>query len=83
MRRSWTRVALLAAASVALAAPSFAHHSLSMYNINTKKFLTGTVKEFEWANPHSFIRILVRKSDGMTELWSFEGAGVGSLSRVG
>ena len=54
-----------------------------MYNINTKKFLTGTVKEFEWANPHSFIRILVRKSDGMTELWSFEGAGVGSLSRVG
>ena len=35
------------------ALPSFAHHSTAMYNMATPTTVTGTVKRFEWTNPHA------------------------------
>jgi hypothetical protein len=32
----------------------------------------GVVKEFRWANPHSWIEMEVVNSAGKTELWNFE-----------
>ena len=55
-------VKLIAGASVAAAlfvAPAFAHHSFSMFDADKTVTLTGTVKEFEWTNPHAWLRIMV------------------------
>ena len=48
-----------------------AHHSFAMFDFKREVTLAGTVKEFQWTNPHCFIQILVPKSGG-TEEWSIE-----------
>jgi hypothetical protein len=50
---------------------------------NTKvKELSGTVKEFQWKNPHVWIQLDV-PSGGKLEEWSIEGGSPNSLSRNG
>lgn len=46
-------VAMLAAGS------AFAHHSHAMFDLDKQVTLVGTVKEFEWGNPHCWIQLLV------------------------
>jgi hypothetical protein len=46
-------------ASAAFAAPALAHHSFAMFDPDKSITLKGTVKEFEWNNPHVWIRIMV------------------------
>ena len=73
--------ALFVAASVA--APVMAHHSGAMFD-NTKTVeLTGTVKEFQWTNPHIWIQIEHQNAGGPKEEWSVEGGSPNSLSRNG
>ena len=45
------------AIAVLAAAPAGAHHSGTMYDTDKAVSLTGTVREFQWTNPHSFIEI--------------------------
>jgi hypothetical protein len=46
-------------AAVAAVVPAFAHHSFSMFDQTRTVTLKGTVKEFEWTNPHAWIRLMV------------------------
>jgi hypothetical protein len=39
--------------------PAFGHHSRSMFDQNKQMTLAGTVKEFQWTNPHCWIQVLV------------------------
>ncbi len=39
--------------------PAVAHHSRSMFDQNKQITLVGTVKEFQWTNPHCWIQVLV------------------------
>ena len=57
---------------VALAAPAFAHHSTSMYNMNSPVTVTGVVKRFEWTNPHAFIFLDVKDEKGNVVEWEVE-----------
>jgi len=41
-----------------LAGPAFAHHSRAMFDQTKQIKLVGTVKEFEWANPHCWIQVV-------------------------
>ena len=51
---------MLPAAALALVATSaFAHHSRSMFDQTKQLTLVGTVKDFQWTNPHCWIQILV------------------------
>ena len=34
---------------------AFAHHSTAMYEMANPVTVKGTVKRFEWTNPHAFI----------------------------
>ena len=43
----------------ALAVPALAHHSFSMFDAEKTVTLNGTVKELEWTNPHSWLRVMV------------------------
>ena len=38
--------------------PALAHHSTAMYDYKNTKMLSGTVKAFQWTNPHMFIKVM-------------------------
>jgi Family of unknown function (DUF6152) len=72
------------ACGICLAAQSaVAHHSAAMFDSQKVKEITGTIKEFQWKNPHVWIQIYVQNAGGAKEEWSVEGGGPNSLSRQG
>ncbi len=63
---------ILAAAAGVLAVPAYAHHSFAMFDFTKAKTLDGTVKDFEWGNPHSWLHVTVRGDDGKAYEWALE-----------
>jgi hypothetical protein len=63
--------------------PAVAHHSFAMFDAGKLVTVAGTVKEFQWTNPHAFIVMMVPNSDGQAEQWSVEMGGPGGLARQG
>ena len=62
---------------------AIAHHSFATFD-NTKIVkLTGTVKTFEWTNPHSWIWLVVADDKGGEQVWGLEGTAPGELTRHG
>jgi hypothetical protein len=53
-------VGVTAITVAALAAPALAHHSFAMFDAEKTVTLQGTVKELEWINPHSWLRVMVK-----------------------
>jgi Family of unknown function (DUF6152) len=62
---------------------ALAHHSATMFDSSKVKEFSGTIKEFQWKNPHVWIQVLVQNAAGVKEEWSIEGGGPNSLSRQG
>lgn len=58
-------------------APASAHHSYAMFAVDKKVSVEGTVKQFMWTNPHSWIRLEVTDSKGKPQEWAVE---LGSLT---
>jgi hypothetical protein len=78
------RVLGLAGVAVAMSAiPAFAHHSFAMFDAEKSLTLEGTVKEFQWTNPHSWILMMVNNAQGQPEQWAIEMGGPGGLARQG
>ena len=75
------RVFLLTTA--ALAQTAHAHHSPVMFDQTQPLTLTGTVREFQWTNPHSYIQLVVKNADGQDEEWSLEMAAPTYLYNLG
>ncbi len=76
----------LAAAAVSLllmTGLASAHHSTAMFDMTKTVKLTGTVTQFDWTNPHTFIWMEVMSPNGTTESWSIEGMSPNYLSRNG
>ena len=65
------------------AIPAVAHHSFAMFDAERSMILDGTVKEFQWTNPHAFILMMVGNHEGQLEQWSVEMGGPGGLARQG
>ncbi len=65
-------ISLAAVAVAAFAAPAFAHHSFAMFDADKTVTMSGTVKEFEWTNPHSWIRVMVADASGKQLEWAIE-----------
>ena len=62
----------LLAAALAAAPPALAHHSGAMFDTSKKVTITGTVKEFQWTNPHAFIEVEALNTAGGVDHWSVE-----------
>ena len=74
---------LLGALCLVLAAgAAVAHHSTAMFDMQHTVTLNGTVTQFDWTNPHTFIFMEVM-SNGATESWSIEGMSPNYLARRG
>jgi len=76
-------IVVIASAFGLIAGNAFAHHSAAMFDNEKVRELKGTIKEFQWKNPHVWIQILVPNAAGVKEEWSIEGGGPNSLSRQG
>jgi len=82
-----TRRTLLLA--VGLAAASLgsgladAHHSFAAFDRDRSVVLTGTVREFQWTNPHAWIQVLVPQGDGGHDEWSIECGSPNMMARQG
>lgn len=75
--------AVLALAAVALSIqPVLAHHSGAGFGKDTKE-ITGTVKQFQFMNPHSWIQVNVVDATGKTVEWSVEWGSPNQLGREG
>lgn len=66
-----------------LAAPVFAHHSAVMFDDQKEITVSGTVKEFQYTNPHSWLLVDVTNDDGTITTWGFEAEGPSTLTRAG
>jgi hypothetical protein len=66
-----------------LAVSADAHHSMNGFDRAKTITITGTVKQFKWANPHSWIEVEVVNSKGVPELWNLEMTAPGILARAG
>lgn len=51
--------AFVSIAAVLLASPAVAHHSFAMFDSTKNVTLEGTVKGFDWTNPHMWLYVMV------------------------
>jgi hypothetical protein len=78
-RKIATAVACVCVGSI----PASAHHSLAAYTMSSYKTVDGTVKNFEWTNPHAKLALVVYDASGKTVQWNFEGGSIGRLTSGG
>jgi hypothetical protein len=66
-------------------APALAHHSGAMFDRTKTVELSGTIKQYQFANPHVWIEVVVpgkRGKDAPVQ-WSIEGEGPAIMARMG
>lgn len=86
MNQSLIRSAVAGAAILAASGGSaLAHHSFAMFDREPGKesSLSGTVKEFDFSNPHGWIKVYAKNGESPGGLWAFEMASVVQLKAYG
>jgi hypothetical protein len=59
-----------------------AHHAFARFDSEREVTLQGTVKDFQWTNPHAWIMLTVERK-GHPEQWAIEMNGSSGLAREG
>jgi hypothetical protein len=80
-KHKWLTAGFLAA-SLAVTAPAWSHHSFAMFDTRQEVTLTGTVREFQWTNPHGWLQMEVARGGSSIE-YSIELGSPNSMSRRG
>ena len=70
MRHSIAWATALALAIPAL--PALAHHSFAAFDMSKKTTVTGTIRVFQWTNPHSYIQLMAKDGTGKVVEYSME-----------
>ena len=86
MKRLSKHAAAIAAVAVGVAAvlPAAAHHSFATYDRTRTVTIKGTVKTFQWTNPHCVIWVVIQPAGGGDpQEWSIETTSPGVLTRSG
>jgi hypothetical protein len=70
--------------SLALSAPSLAHHSFAAeFDPQNCRDFIGTLTSLDWQSPHAYFYLDVRDADGHVENWSFQTYALITLRRSG
>ncbi len=85
MISTFKRIAAVAVLGMAiLPAAALAHHSFAMFDFSKTTTLKGTVKDFQWTNPHVTLWVVgAPAAGGAAELWTAELTSPGNLTRLG
>jgi uncharacterized protein DUF6152 len=82
--RTKLAVLLVGVGMFVAAAPVWAHHAfVAEFDAKKPVKLRGTVTKMEWINPHAWIHIDVKNTDGTTASWMIEGGTPNTLFRRG
>jgi hypothetical protein len=80
----FARIAFVALAATLTVGVAEAHHSYAAtFDVDHPINLKGTVAQFGFRNPHSYIQLEVPDGKGGTVRWSVEWSGTASLAREG
>jgi hypothetical protein len=60
-----------------------AHHSFAMFDHDHPMDVVGTVKEFRYTSPHTFIILEIKDKDDNAETWNLEGGSPSAINRDG
>src|SRR3954454_16837048 len=60
-----------------------AHHSAAAFDASTSKVISGTVKKFDYSNPHTWVWLDVPNDQGGVDTWGVEGISPNYLNRRG
>ena len=75
--------AIAGIAALVFALPAVAHHSFAMFDASKTVTLQGSIKEFHWTNPHSWIFLMVPDAGGTPTEWAIELGSPSGLVRQG
>ena len=74
---------ILVAAVLLSGTAALAHHSFTMFDNTRTVTIAGTIKEFQWTNPHTFTWIEVPNEQGGVDTYAIEGMSPNYLGRRG
>jgi hypothetical protein len=83
MKKSGLRAILAASLVAGTTSLAMAHHSFSAFDVTKEKVITGTIKKFDWSNPHTWAWIDVPNEQGGVDTWGVEGMSPNYLARRG
>ena len=61
----------------------FAHHGNSAYDETTPVRIKGVITKFDWANPHVYIYLDLKETDGTIKHWTVESLSPERMVRMG
>jgi hypothetical protein len=76
-------VMALQAALLAVAMPTWAHHSFAVYDMKITKSADGVIKEFNFGAPHSTATFIIQDANGRYSALTLQGAAPAALARAG
>ena len=77
-------VAIVLCVGISVTVPLLSHHAFSSeFDANKPVKLKGTVSRIEWINPHTWIHVDVKETDGKVTKWMIEGGSPNALIRRG
>ena len=71
------------AIALCMAGSAWAHHNAAGIDRTKTVAVEGTVKQFKWANPHSWMELEVPDKKGGVEIWNAEMTAPSGLVRAG
>jgi hypothetical protein len=78
------RLFFIAAAVLLVATSTFAHHSFgATYETGKSIKLEGTIVQFVYRNPHSFVHVEAPDESGASQRWAVEWGGTSQLAQAG
>ena len=75
--------AVVAAVAVIGVAPVVAHHGAATFDTAAETTLKGTVTEWQWFNPHCFLKFDVKDASGTVINWSVEAGNPTDMTKRG
>jgi hypothetical protein len=82
MQYRWALVVLLLLLT-GVPSPANAHHSFATYDMSAQQTIRGTVREYQWVNPHVWIYVTVVDAKAVTQDYAIEAGAVIGLKRQG